>query len=70
MTPQEVNEVLNNLSAMVTAAEKLNELRHHDFNEVLTEGYPKYLPSFDEFCNDLSAWLETADNAQKAINER
>jgi hypothetical protein len=33
--------------------------------DVMTEGYPDYLPSFDEFVNDLQAWYEKAHAASR-----
>jgi hypothetical protein len=44
-----------------------------DAHEATVEGYPSYLPSFDQFANDLMEWRDAVANAaatDPAVDER
>ncbi len=48
------------LEAFVNAAKELNQAWEYQQQDGIESGYPKYLPSFDEFYCDLLTWLENA----------
>ncbi len=67
MSPAEAAEkrevFLMHLNDLVSAGYAMN----HDWIELEGSGYPDYLPSFDEFLNDLMAWRDAFKAESKAI---
>lgn len=59
------------LKPFVQAADRFSaEWERHSSEWVNTEiGYPKYLPSFDEFANDLQNWLDTAKSVSRDVSK-
>jgi hypothetical protein len=67
-TASRTDDLLANLKAFRDAAHKLDaRTQSKDFNDVLGAGYPKYLPSFDQFAEDVSNWLEEAELADATL---
>lgn len=57
-------EALKALQDMIAAANRLDN-HWQSMDDTLNGGYPKYLPSFDEFVNDLETWQEAVKKASK-----
>lgn len=40
----------------------LQSSKSNELHDLFTEGYPKYLPSFDEFIFDIHTWKEKIES--------
>lgn len=49
-------KVISELGRLIGAASSIDKLWDHTGTSMI-DGYPKYLPSWDEFVSDLSTWL-------------
>jgi hypothetical protein len=56
MTPE---QKLQRLEALVKAAQELDRGDDWRVESLLTQGYPRSLPSFDELVADLVEWRDT-----------
>jgi hypothetical protein len=66
MAAQEKAEAVRALTDMVTAARRLsNAWEKLDDTTFLDAAYPKGMPSFDEFVEQLSAWRDFAKSATR-----
>jgi hypothetical protein len=61
----DASAALAHLSRFVETAFALNEA----WNEVLDRGYPRYLPSFDEFMSELLTWREVVTERQEVTDD-
>lgn len=63
----DVDAALDALDRFIVAAVNLSESWH---NDTLDTGYPKRLPSFDEFISELFEWQDAVNIASTKTGER